>query len=113
MRIGDRLPLDYGPPRIQPTLSGSGFFLPRHEFGWYLFAGVDGRGVARNVFLDGNTFKNSRSVDKEPLVGDLQWSVALVWREVRVSYTHVVRTREFRTQPKHDEFGALTISIPF
>ena len=40
-------------------------------------------------------------------------SPTVIRREVRVSYTHVVRTREFRTQPKHDEFGALTISIPF
>jgi hypothetical protein len=28
-------------------------------------------GEARNIFLDGNTFQDSRSVDKEPLTGDL------------------------------------------
>lgn len=27
----------------------------------------EGRAVARNIFLDGNTFQDSRSVDKEPL----------------------------------------------
>lgn len=66
LRLGQRLPLDYGPPRIQPSLPGSGFFVPPQDrFGWYLFAGVEGRAVARNIFLDGNTFRDSRSVDKE------------------------------------------------
>ena len=32
----------------------------RDEWGWYLFAGVEGRAVARNIFLDGNTFSDSR-----------------------------------------------------
>ena len=30
-----------------------------------------GRAVAWNIFLDGNTFQNSRSVVKEPVVADL------------------------------------------
>lgn len=113
LRFGQRLPLDYGPPRIQPSLPGSGFFAPQEGFGWYLFAGVEGRAVARNIFLDGNTFRDSRSVDKEPLVGDLQFGIALTWRNVRLSYTHVLRTREFETQDEADEFGAFTLSVRF
>jgi hypothetical protein len=52
-------------------------------------------------------------VDKEPLVGDLQWGLVLTWRDVRLGYTHVVRTREFKTQLEHDTFGAFSISISF
>jgi len=113
LRLGQRLPLDYGPPRIQPSLPGSGFFVPQDGFGWYLFAGVEGRAVARNIFLDGNTFRDSRSVDKEPLVGDLQFGIALTWRNVRLSYTHVLRTREFETQDEADNFGAFSLSVRF
>jgi hypothetical protein len=87
--------------------------VPAERFGWYVTAGVDGRAIARNIFLDGNTFRDSRSVDKEPFVGDLHWGVVLAWRRVRVSYTHVVRTREFTTQGKHDEFGAFSLSTSF
>ena len=112
-RLGRRLPHDYGPPRIQPSLPGSGFFVPQNGFGWYLFAGVEGRAVARNIFLDGNTFRDSRSVDKEPLVGDLQFGFALTWSDVRLGYTHVLRTREFKTQGKTSEFGAVSLSIQF
>lgn len=113
LRFGQRLPLDYGPPRIQPSLPGSGFFVPQDGFGWYLFAGVEGRAVARNIFLDGNTFRDSRSVDKEPLVGDLQFGLALTWRNVRLSYTHVLRTREFETQDEADDFGAFSLTMRF
>lgn len=113
LRFGQRLPLDYGPPRIQPSLPGSGFFVPQDGFGWYLFAGVEGRAVARNIFLDGNTFRDSRSVDKEPLVGDLQFGIALTWSNVRLSYTHVLRTREFETQDEADDFGAFSLSVRF
>lgn len=113
VRLGQSLRLDYGPPRIQPSLPGSGFFVPTTSFAWYLFAGVEGRAVARNIFLDGNSFQDSRSVDKEPLVGDLQWGITAMWRGIRLSYTHVLRTKEFESQDKHDQFGSFSISMAF
>ena len=113
LRYGRNLALDYGPPRIQPSIPGSGFFVPPASFAWYLFAGFEGRAVARNIFLDGNTFQDSRSVDKEPLVGDLQWGIVLTWQGVRLGYTHVVRTREFKTQREHDVFGSVSLSVSF
>jgi Uncharacterized protein conserved in bacteria (DUF2219) len=41
------------------------------KFGWNFFVGTQGRAVAWNIFLDDNTFQNSRSVVKEPVVADL------------------------------------------
>jgi hypothetical protein len=113
LRVGRRLALGYGPPRVQPGIAGSGFFAPRDGFTWYLFAGVEARAVARNIFLDGNTFRDSRSVDKEPLVGDFQWGVALARRDLRLTYTHVRRAREFETQRKGDEFASVSLSMSF
>jgi len=115
VRVGRRLPDDYGPPRVQLSLPGSGFFEPdpSGDFGWYLFGGVAGRAVARNIFLDGNTFGGSRSVDREVLVGDLQLGVAIAFNSVRITYTHVFRTREFREQSGGDRFGAIAVSVRF
>jgi len=113
LRVGLDLPQDYGPPRIQPSLPGSRFFRLRDRFGWYLFAGVEGRAVARNIFLDGNTFAHSRSVDKKPLVGDLQYGFAVSWRNLRLSYTHVLRTKEYDGQNGGDDFGAVSLSVRF
>ena len=113
LRIGRDLGADYGAPLIQPSLPGSDFFQPSQEWGWYLFAGVEGRAVGRNIFLDGNTFEDSASVDKYPLVGDLQLGLAFTYETVRVGYTHVFRTKEFEGQRNPDSFGALTLSYRF
>jgi hypothetical protein len=112
-RIGFDLPDDYGPVRIEPSLPGSNFFKPSGGFGWYLFAGVDGRAIARNIFLDGNSFEASRHVDKLPLVGDAQLGAAIAFRQFRLTFTHVFRSKEFRTQPHSDQFGAVNLSVRF
>jgi hypothetical protein len=111
MRYGKNLPNDYGPPRLQSGLPATGYFSQPDHFGWYLFAGVEARAVARNVFLDGNTFHDSRSVDKEHLIGDLQFGAVFDWPALRLSYTHVMRTREFASQDRADQFGALSFSV--
>jgi hypothetical protein len=113
LRLGWNLPNDYGAPRIEPGLSGSDFFEPQADFGFYFFTGVDGRAVARNIFLDGNTFRDSRSVDKNILVGDAQVGAALVFRAVRLAYSYVFRTPEFEGQNNADKFGSLSLSVRF
>lgn len=112
-RLGYDLPADYGPPRIRPSLPGSDFFIPTQELGGYLFTTVGGRAVARDIFLDGNTFRDSASVDKKPFVGSLQAGAALTWDSARLSYTHVFMTREYTTQPDRQQFGVLTLSYRF
>lgn len=99
LRIGQGLDADFGPARIRPALSGSAFFQPRsREFGWYVFAGVEGRAVARDILLDGNTYRQSRSVDARPFVGDALYGLAVMYAGVRLSYTQVLRTEEFYGQ---------------
>lgn len=112
-RIGYDLPADYGPPRIRPSLPGSDFFIPNENLSGYLFAGVEGRGVARNIFLDGNSFRDSPSVDKRYWIGSAQLGAAVTYRDVRISYTHVFQSKEFKTQLKAAQFGAVTISTRF
>lgn len=113
VRIGRNLPSDYGPPRVRPSLSGSDYFIPTKGFGWYLFAGAEGRYIAHNIFLDGNTFASSHSVDKENWVGDLQAGFAITYDGVRFAYTHVFRTREYETQNDPESFGTFSISMQF
>lgn len=111
VRLGNDLPSDYGPPRIRPSLPGSEFFVPSTTLGWYLYAGFELRAVARNLFLDGNTLKESLSVDKHPFVGDLQLGAALAIRSVRLALTYVFRSKEFTAQSRPDQFGALSVSF--
>lgn len=112
-RVGHDLPSDYGPPLIRPSLGGSDFFVPGQDFGWYFFGGVEGRAVARNIFLDGNTFTDSRSVDKENFVGGAQVGAAVTFSDVRLAYTHVFKTKEFETQREANQYGAVSVSFRF
>lgn len=112
-RFGDDLISDFGPPRIRPALPGSSSYRPRDSFGWYLFAGAEGRAVIRDIFLDGNTFADSHNVDKKPLVADLQAGFTLMFERVRISYTQVMRTKEFDGQNRPDFFGSISLSARF
>jgi len=111
LRVGRDLPSDYGPPTIRPSLPGSGFFRPTRKFGWYLFAGLEGRYVLHSIFLDGNTFKSCHSVDREPWVGDIQAGLVLTWGDVRLSYTNIFRSDEFAEQKSPTEFGSISLSF--
>ncbi len=115
LRIGHNLGVDYGPPRIRPGLAGSMHFeSPESEpFAIYGFVGTEGRAVGRDITLDGNTFARSHSVDRRPLVGDIQTGFAVVLMPVRFTFTYVLRTREFETQSAPDRFGALSLSVKF
>ncbi len=110
-RIGPALPDDFGPTRIYPGVGGSEWFHSSTTFGWYLFAGVEARGVARDIFLDGNTYRDSQSIDKKPVVADGRLGAVAVLGATRLSFTHVFRTREFDGQPHPDQFGSLSLSI--
>ena len=112
-RLGFDLPADYGPPRIRPSLPGSDFFVPTEHLGGYLFTSVEGRAVAHNIFLDGNTFRDSLDVDKKNFVGSLQLGAAVTWGPSRLSYTHVLMTKEFETERRAPQFGAVTYSVRF
>jgi len=99
------------PLLVRPSIPGLGFFPRARDFYWELFFAFEGRAVARNIFLDGNTFSDSHSVDKETLVGDISGGITITWRGVRVGYTLVYRTREFVGQDEADLFGAINIGF--
>jgi len=103
------------PPRVKPAMSGTGFFdVPDQKWSWYLFAGLDGRAVARNIFLDGNSFDNDGpDVDKRYFVGDATAGIAFTLYNYRLSYTANYRTKEFDGQPEDTTFGSITLTTRF
>jgi lipid A 3-O-deacylase len=83
------------------------------RFGWYGWLGVDARAVARNIFLDGNTFHDGPHVERRPYGNDLQAGLALAWQTARIGFTFVRRSREFNAQDKPDRFGQLSLSFAY
>jgi hypothetical protein len=114
-RLGSDLSQDYGPPLIQPSLPGSGYFERRgwDEVNWYVFGGMEGRAVAYNIFLDGNTLSDSHSVTKEIFVGEVQAGVVVTVGEIRMAFTQILRSPEFEGQDHPDHYGAITLSAGF
>lgn len=113
LRIGHGMSNDFGPPRMRPSLPGSAFLEPSGRWGWYFFLGAGGRYVAHNIFLDGNTQKESHSVEKYNWVGDMQAGWVLNTDGYRLTWTFVNRSREYQGQKVGDNFGSLTLSFGF
>jgi lipid A 3-O-deacylase len=102
------------PVRVRPAMPGTGIYeIPRNNWSWALFSGIEGRAVARDIFLDGNTFARSYSVDKKPFVADATAGVALTYKNTRISYTAVYRTKEFVLQQRPEIFGAFSVGVRF
>jgi hypothetical protein len=102
------------PLRVAPAMPGTGIYeIPPYKWSWELFAGLEGRAVARDIFLDGNSFADSPSVDKKYFVAEANGGAALTYDRYRISYTLVYRTKEFRTQEDPELFGAVSGSLRF
>lgn len=112
-RLGEDLGDDYGPPRVRPALSGPGFFKNVDGFSWYVFGGLAGRAVARDLFVEGNTFKDSAGVNLVPFQLDLQAGVAVQIGRVELAFTHVVRSPQHTNQKRWSRFGSVNLRTRF
>ena len=121
VRFGWNIPNDFGTYLIRPGSDSSAplddadprFFRPFHRFGVHLFLAVDGNAVARNILLDGNTFRDSHSVDKKPFVADFIGGIGMIIHRFKITYSYVYRTKEFETQKDEQHFGAISVSFTF
>ncbi|MBI4633533.1 MAG: lipid A deacylase LpxR family protein [Deltaproteobacteria bacterium] len=121
VRFGWNLPNDFGTYLIRPGSDSSSplddadprLFHPFRRFGVHLFLAVDGNAVARNIFLDGNTFRDSHSVNKKPFVADLVAGIGMIIHRFKITYSYVHRTKEFETQKDEQHFGAISVSFTF
>lgn len=115
VRIGQGLNSDFGAPRIRPSVNGSDAYTPNRPFVWYVFAGADGQAIARDLFLDGSTFRDgSPSVNKEPFVGAFHAGVAAMFYGVRLTYTHTWETASFSRQRSGlFNYGSVALSARF
>jgi hypothetical protein len=109
LRYGPNLPASLGPRSLRPGPPGSGYYKTAPDGRWHLFLSFEGRAVARNIFLDGNTFTDSQSVDKYPFVGEARVGFAMMLGRYRLAYAHVFQTKQFHGQDP-ESFGSISIS---
>lgn len=119
LRWGPTLPDDFGSTPARPagerTIGrrgdGASPFTP--GLSGHGFVSADARWVLWDITLDGNAFQPSHSVDKEPLVVDLGYGVALTRGPWKIVIARFHRSREFRGQKDLPVFGSISLSRTF
>ncbi len=111
-RVGHNLPDDFGPGRLGDVAAATGG--PTQGGGGYGFIRVAGRVVEHDLFLEGNSYKNSHGVDAQTLVGEIQAGIEAYyhydgWR-LGAGYSQTFVSEQFEGQDGSDSFGALTLS---
>lgn len=113
LRFGRYLPNDFGSTPLRPagenTAPGSET-APGSIFRFHLFLTADARWVLRDITLDGNTWKDSHSVDKKPLVGYVGFGLAAMKGRWKFALARYQSSREFDGQKEAPVFGSFTIS---
>ncbi len=120
-RLGLNLPSDFGVALARGGAIGASpvdDLDPRvsayRDFGFFVFAGAEGRAVGRDIFLDGNTWKDGPSVDREIFVADIMTGLGVIAGRWQLTGAFVHRTKEFETQPDPwSRFGSITLSVAF
>ena len=115
VRLGWNLPGDFGDPIIRSGGVTSPPSVLRRSPGWrwYIFGYADLRATARDIFLDGNTFADGHSVEKETFVTDLAFGASFVFDGFKITATQVLRTREFDRQLDEHRFGSISLSYSY
>ena len=117
-RIGWRLPDDFGSSPLRPvgenaspTRTGAGSF----SEGWsgHVYLAFDTRVMFNDITLDGNTFRDSHSVDKRHFVADFGYGFAITRGDWKVTIARYQRTREFAGQRERPDYGSVSISKRF
>ena len=114
-RAGYHLPDDFG----TTVLRGSGYLPPpqddkaHHAWGFYAFAGGGANLIARNLTLDGNSFADSRSVDKRIFLPMAEFGASLWTQWFQATFSYVMMGREFYGQPQREDYGSVILSSFF
>jgi hypothetical protein len=119
-RLGWRLPRDFGTSSASPggdnSSPGSVFdnrIRQKGFGGMHVFIAVNGRWVLHDITLDGNTFSNSHSVDKEPLVGVASVGVATTFSNWKLSFSRRFSSDEFKGQGDEVGYGSFSLSYTY
>jgi lipid A 3-O-deacylase len=116
VRLGTELPDDFGPTR--PSLiDGDNFVNPVNSIyklpSFYAFASARGVGVARNIFLDGNTFKESHRVRKYPFLLETEFGFVAMYSHLTLAWRFVTRSPEFEQRSTVNSFASVSIGYTF
>ena len=117
VRAGYNMPDDFGPTLVR----GMGFMPPPRrevqsqssDWGFSAYGGSMAHLVGRDITLDGNTFKDSPSVDKKYFVPMAGVGMSVGNRRFQTSFTYIFWGKEFEGQQGYEKFGSISVSYFF
>lgn len=117
IRIGNKLADDFGPTRLS---SGDGDaavhtdaetdYNLNSEPRIYGFAGAKGSLIGRDIFLDGNTFRDSHRVTKRAIVTETELGIGIEWARISAVWRFVVRSPQFVEKDRFTSFASISIN---
>jgi hypothetical protein len=115
LRFGFNLPDDFGTTQVRGlgALPHSRRSQANRSFGIYGFVGGNADLVARNLTLDGNTFRDGPSVDKHAVYWGGKVGVAVWVRSVEVTFAYVAWSPEYVAQTGWSRFGTASVTVLF
>ncbi|MGV6814274.1 MAG: lipid A deacylase LpxR family protein [Phycisphaerales bacterium] len=115
LRAGMNLPNDFGPTSLLGHKDHTVGNAPWGGGDWSIYGyatlGVDA--VARNIFLDGNTFASSPSVDSEPFVAMATLGFVTRYKALYLGISQTFQTEEFESQPDQQTWGTIVLGCSF
>jgi hypothetical protein len=118
LRFGYNVPDDFGPTLVR----GMGHMPPprrdplhpsKSDWGFSIYGGSVANLVLRDITLDGNTFEDSPSVDKEFFVPMAGVGISVGNRRFQASFSYIFWGKEFESQEDNSKFGTLAFSYVF
>jgi lipid A 3-O-deacylase len=77
----------------------------------FVLGGIRGEGYLRNLFLDGSTWRESVSVEKNTFVRRHHVGFGGRHRNAELSFVVTTRTREYATEPSGHRYSAFVLTI--
>lgn len=112
IRAGYNLPGDFGPRRVFDI--GSAAPDPSGRYGAYLFARGHGRAVQHNLTLDGNSYRDSRSVEKEDFVAEFEFGVAARFgKHLQIGWSWTAVSDEYKNDDSNDSYASVSVAAHF
>lgn len=116
VRLGTLLKEDMGPARPSMT-NGDNFVNPaaqsKNQTSFYFFAAGQGYAIARNIFLDGNTFRSSHKVTKYPFILETEFGAVGHYRNWTGSWRFVTRSPEFEQRSRINSFASISLGYAY
>lgn len=112
-RLGYKIPNNFGPSRPSAT-DVEQLVVPedvhREKFSFFVFSGFRVVAVARNIFLDGNSFRSSHRVDKRKTVGEFEAGITARYRAFELAWRRVYRSAEFEEMKNSHSFVTVNLA---